>query len=180
MADPDHVPCVYRVRDRLIALGFLEEIVMKLILLAATAMIAAPLAAQTTTPMPGQSTMPAGQTTDPSTSMQTDSSTQDGTMQNGTMQNGTMQNGTMQNGTMQNGMSGTMSPGGYQPSGSPLSGPVTPGVTPTFQQAPSPDQAYPAPPPMASYPMCKPGQTDHCMQSGAGASSSHATRPRRR
>ena len=54
--------------------------------------------------------------------------------------------------------------GGYQPSRPAMSGPVTPGVTPVYVQAPSPDQAYPAPPPLAHYPFCKPGQFDKCME----------------
>ncbi|MES2058019.1 MAG: hypothetical protein V4564_18925 [Pseudomonadota bacterium] len=58
------------------------------------------------------------------------------------------------------------SPGGYGPTGSALSGPVQPGATVVFRQAPSPDQAYPAPAPLAKYPPCKRGQTDHCMQRG--------------
>ena len=36
--------------------------------------------------------------------------------------------------------------GGYQPSQPALSGPLTPGVKPTFVQAPPPDQAFPPPP----------------------------------
>ncbi|HWK35976.1 hypothetical protein [Sphingomonas sp.] len=54
--------------------------------------------------------------------------------------------------------------GGYQPSTPPLQGTPQPGVTPVFQQAPPPDQAYPAPAPLAEYPICKKGQTDQCKQ----------------
>jgi hypothetical protein len=58
------------------------------------------------------------------------------------------------------------STGGYGPTGSALSGPVQPGATVVYRQAPPPDQAYPPPPPLAKYPICKRGQTDHCMQRG--------------
>ncbi|GAA0320576.1 hypothetical protein GCM10009087_33630 [Sphingomonas oligophenolica] len=54
--------------------------------------------------------------------------------------------------------------GGYQPSHPAISGPVTPGVKPIYVQAPSPDQAYPAPPPLDHYPICKPGQFDKCLE----------------
>lgn len=56
--------------------------------------------------------------------------------------------------------------GGYQPSAPALSGPVTPGATVVFQAAQSPDQAYPAPAPLAKYPVCKKGQYDKCIQRG--------------
>ena len=54
--------------------------------------------------------------------------------------------------------------GGYQPAQPAMVAPVTPGVTPVPIQAPSPDQAYPAPPPLDHYPFCKPGQFDKCME----------------
>ena len=57
--------------------------------------------------------------------------------------------------------------GGYQPSKPALSGPAAPGVTPQFVQAPPPDQAYPAPAPLAHYPICKRGQFDKCMERGS-------------
>ena len=64
--------------------------------------------------------------------------------------------------------------GGYQPST--MGSPPPAGATVTYQQAPSPDQAYPAPAPMAKYPMCKPGQYDNCMQgSGAHKMAAHRT-----
>jgi hypothetical protein len=56
--------------------------------------------------------------------------------------------------------------GGYQPAQPPMTGTMSPGVTPTFQPAPSPSEAYPAPAPMAKYPICKKGQYDKCMQRG--------------
>lgn len=57
-------------------------------------------------------------------------------------------------------------PGGYQPSQPPLSGTPVAGQRVIFQQAPSPDQAYPAPAPLAEYPVCKRGQTDKCRNRG--------------
>lgn len=52
-------------------------------------------------------------------------------------------------------------PAGYQPPPQP---PVPAGVTPVYVQAPSPDVAYPPPAPLASYPPCKKGQFDKCVQ----------------
>ena len=53
--------------------------------------------------------------------------------------------------------------GGYAP---PPAAPIPAGATVRFQQAPTPDQAYPAPAPLAKYPVCKKGQTDKCMNRG--------------
>lgn len=58
------------------------------------------------------------------------------------------------------------SAGGYQPATPALSGMAQPGVTPTFMAAPPVAQAYPAPAPLQSYPICKKGQTDKCRQRG--------------
>ena len=74
------------------------------------------------------------------------------------------------------GAMGNMTPGGYQPSAPAMQGTMTPGVTPTFQAAPSPSQAYPAPAPAASYPPCKKGQYDQCTQ----VSGSHMARKHRK
>jgi hypothetical protein len=54
--------------------------------------------------------------------------------------------------------------GGYQPAAPPLSGPVPAGATVVFQPSQSPTEAYPPPPAMAHYPMCKSGQTEGCME----------------
>ncbi|MEO7691958.1 MAG: hypothetical protein ABIS51_21920 [Sphingomonas sp.] len=54
--------------------------------------------------------------------------------------------------------------GGYQPSHPAIMGTLPPGVKPVYVQAPSPDEAYPAPPPLAHYPICKPGQFDKCLE----------------
>ena len=56
--------------------------------------------------------------------------------------------------------------GGYQPTQPALSGTPAAGQTPQFQAAPSPSQAFPAPAPLASYPICKKGQYDKCRQRG--------------
>lgn len=69
--------------------------------------------------------------------------------------------------------------GGYQPAGSPMTGTMTPGVSPVFRAAPSPSEAYPAPAPLASYPVCRPGQFDKCMN-GTRSTHSRQVRARRR
>ena len=56
--------------------------------------------------------------------------------------------------------------GGYQPAGPALSAPAAPGQQVIFRPAATPDQAYPAPPPMDSYPVCKKGQFDKCRNPG--------------
>lgn len=61
---------------------------------------------------------------------------------------------------------GTESKGGYMPSTPPLSGTPTAGATVRVQPSMSPAQAYPAPAPLAEYPICKKGQTDKCRQRG--------------
>ena len=147
---------------------------MKLILLAATALVAAPLAAQTTPAMPDQSTMPAEQTTtDPTPAspapmpMQSQPMQQGQPMQNQSMSPTTMPQGNMPSEPTSGPMQGsTMTPGGYQPSAPPMSGTMTPGVAPIYRAAPTPDQAYPAPAALDHYPICKKGQYDKCMQPG--------------
>lgn len=52
-------------------------------------------------------------------------------------------------------------PGGYAPPPVP---PPPPGVPVVFQPAPPPDVAFPPPAPLASYPPCKRGQFDKCVQ----------------
>jgi hypothetical protein len=51
--------------------------------------------------------------------------------------------------------------GGYAPPPMP---PVPAGATVQFQPSVSPDVAFPPPAPLASYPICKRGQQDHCRQ----------------
>jgi hypothetical protein len=52
-------------------------------------------------------------------------------------------------------------PGGYAPPPAP---PPPPDATIVFKPAPPPDVAFPPPAPLAKYPMCGRGQTDHCIQ----------------
>jgi hypothetical protein len=52
-------------------------------------------------------------------------------------------------------------PGGYAP---PPAAPPPPGATIVFKPAPPPDVAFPPPAPLAKYPVCGRGQTDHCIQ----------------
>lgn len=57
--------------------------------------------------------------------------------------------------------------GGYQPSAPAIAGGAPqPGATVRFQAAPPVAQAYPAPAPLATYPICKRGQYDNCRQRG--------------
>ena len=57
--------------------------------------------------------------------------------------------------------------GGYQPSTPPIVGTPEPGATVVFvPNTQTPSQAYPAPAPLASYPICKRGQYDKCRQRG--------------
>ena len=57
--------------------------------------------------------------------------------------------------------------GGYQPSTPLFTAPPAPGAQVVFvPNTQTPDQAYPAPPPLAHYPICKRGQFDGCRQRG--------------
>ncbi len=57
--------------------------------------------------------------------------------------------------------------GGYQPATPPLSAQPQPGQQVIFQANPqTPTQAFPPPPPLDKYPLCKKGQTDNCRQRG--------------
>lgn len=140
---------------------------MKFALLAAAAVIATPVLAQDTPgAAPTDQTAPAG---DPSRG---DPSQGDPTMQT-TSAGGTQTTADTSGGAMSGGMADAPTDataadatGGYQPSGPATSGPVQPGAQVVFQQAPSPSQAFPPPPPMKSYPICKKGQYDNCMQRG--------------
>jgi len=121
---------------------------MKLVFLATTALMAAPaIAQQTQTDTTAQAGMQAGAPTDTTTTQtQTDTS------------------GSMQANAAAT--AGTMTAGGYQPAQPPMAAPPAPGAPVVFQQAPSPSQAYPAPAPLKSYPICKKGQYDQCRQRG--------------
>lgn len=55
--------------------------------------------------------------------------------------------------------------GGYMPTNPALSGPVAPGARVVFvPNTMTPSQAFPPPEPMKTYPICKAGQTDNCLQ----------------
>ena len=56
--------------------------------------------------------------------------------------------------------------GGYEPAEPALKGTPQPGSRVVFQPAPPPSVAFPPPPPMKSYPPCKKGQYNNCMQRG--------------
>lgn len=57
--------------------------------------------------------------------------------------------------------------GGYQPSTPAIQGDRSSGQKPVFQANPlTPTQAFPPPPPLEKYPLCKKGQTDNCRQRG--------------
>jgi len=147
----------------------LKENGMKLILLAAAAAIAVPAIAQTTT----------------DTQTQTDTTTTASPPQTDTMSTPTQDQSmstdqtppTGQSMSTDQSMSTTAAPpdassaeqaGGYMPATPPMSQPATPGANVTFQPSVSPDQAFPPPPPLDHYPICKRGQTDKCMEPGGG------------
>lgn len=56
--------------------------------------------------------------------------------------------------------------GGYQPTAPAMSAQPQPGQQVIFQPSKSPSEAYPPPPAMADYPVCKKGQYDNCRQPG--------------
>ncbi len=148
---------------------------MKLILLAATALIATPVIAQDTTA--GQTGAPTTQTTPPAADpAQTGTPTDPATVPADAaapapatdpampMQNTAPMPAQGSTAPMTTGAGNPV--GGYQPAGPAIQGSATPGGPVVFQQAPSPSQAYPAPAPKASYPICKKGQYDGCRQRG--------------
>ena len=57
--------------------------------------------------------------------------------------------------------------GGYEPTQPLFSGTPVPGQTVVFvPSTQTPTQAFPPPPPQATYPICKRGQYDNCRQRG--------------
>ncbi|KQT32880.1 hypothetical protein ASG29_08225 [Sphingomonas sp. Leaf412] len=70
----------------------------------------------------------------------------------------------------------TETSGGYQPSGPATSGPVQPGATVRVQPSMSPSQAFPPPAAKESYPICKKGQYDGCMQASDARGAKRARR----
>lgn len=162
---------------------------MKTILLAAAAVIAIPTMAvaqdtpQTTTAP--DAAAPAT-TADPAMTQQTDTTMPAPTTQadpNGTMPPAmpdanaptTPPAGDMNN-PPAGGAMGTESAGGYQPSQPAVSGTPQPGATVRFQPAPSPSQAFPPPAAKESYPICKKGQYDGCMQASDARKSTRRRR----
>ena len=143
---------------------------MKLILLAAAAAIAVPALAQTTTPPPtsggGQSTATMSPS-DPAADQATMPADPPAMPDQSAMPapSDTMPQSTTM--PAAGDATGADPVGGYQPAQMPMSGTPAPGATVRFQQAMSPDQAYPAPAPLKSYPPCKKGQYDNCMQRGS-------------
>ena len=160
---------------------------MKMMLLAAVAALALPTMA---TAQDAGQTMPPAATdtmtpqTDPAAPPATDMGTQTGTPDttSGTMPQQQPQpmppqstgDATMASPTPAG--NGTMTAGGYEPSTPAMSGTPAPGATVRFQPAPSPSQACPPPAPKESYPICKKGQYDGCMQ----ASDAHGSRSKKR
>ena len=148
---------------------------MKLFLLAATVAFAVPVMAQDTTADPAQtdSSMPAQDQSQDQSTMPQDQSNMGTQDQSGTDTQDQSSMGSQDQSSMgSQGQSGMGTPndanstpmGGYQPSTPPMSSPMQPGATVQFHQSASPSQAFPAPAPMANYPTCKRGQTDHCME----------------
>jgi hypothetical protein len=57
--------------------------------------------------------------------------------------------------------------GGYQPATPPIQGDTSSGQKPIFKPNPqTPTEAFPPPPPLDKYPLCKKGQFDNCRQRG--------------
>ena len=160
---------------------------MKFILLAAAAVIAMPAVAQTTTAptpnSPGQ-TMSAPTTPDqtaPPAATQADQAATAPAPTDDAMQSvtpSTTVQASSQPMPMASAPSDGMDPvGGYAPAGTGMTGTRAPGATVTFQPAMTPDQAFPAPAPLASYPVCKKGEFDNCMN---GPRSTHSREVRGR
>lgn len=58
--------------------------------------------------------------------------------------------------------------GGYAPANAGTMAPAPAGTQVQFRPQPTPDQAFPPPPAKESYPICKAGQYDGCMQASGG------------
>ena len=147
---------------------------MKFTLLAAAALIAVPAVAQDTmsSNMPTTTQTAPPTTTDPATTTASDPSAM---QQTPTAPQGDTGAAAMDPAMGQSTTSATSgSPmttdtdpaGGYQPSAPAMQGGMQPGATVRFQAAPPVSQAYPAPAPLQSYPICKRGQYDNCRQRG--------------
>ncbi|TKD50630.1 hypothetical protein [Sphingomonas baiyangensis] len=147
---------------------------MKFIAMSTALLLSSAAFAQT---MPAPTTPPAGQMQGDTTMQETPTPMQpvqdepvEQTAPDQSMQSQPMQQ-PMQNSTMpmagQSGMSGgNMTEGGYMPAQPPISGTPAAGANVRFVPAPPPSQVYPAPAPLAEYPVCKRGQTDKCRNPG--------------
>ena len=149
---------------------------MKFTLLAAAALIAVPAVAQDTmsSPTPSTTMQTPPTTTTPTTPMPSDPSAMQQTPMAPQTADPAMpapmdpaMNQPMTTATTAPAMTTDGDPvGGYQPSAPAMQGAMQPGATVRFQPAMSAAQAYPAPAPLASYPICKRGQYDNCRQRG--------------
>jgi len=154
---------------------------MKSIFLAAAAMIAVPAIAQeqpagtadqtaSGTATQGSGTM--STTGDPATQTPSTGGTTTSGSTGGMATTSGSTGGTTSAASSGSGMTGSGDPaaadpaGGYQPSTPPIQGSPAPGATVRFQAAPDPNTAFPPPPPMQKYPVCKKGQYDNCIQRG--------------
>lgn len=117
---------------------------MKFVLLAAAAMIATPVMAQETAPAPAEQAAPAA---DPAASAP-------------------MATAPAAPAAAPMDPAAADAAGGYQPSGPAIQGTPQPGQQVVVQPSTPPSQAFPAPAPLAKYPVCKKGQYDGCMQRG--------------
>jgi len=168
---------------------------MKFTLLAAAALLAAPAIAQQTgtpagdpsatqgTPAPDATASdPAMQQTTPpadASAMPADPATTAPPAQGSTMS--TQSTGDAATAGGQMGAAGgapAQTAGGYAPASAGSAQPLAAGQTAQIQQQPTPDQAFPPPAAKSSYPVCKAGQYDGCMQRSSGGGS--RARARRR
>ncbi len=136
---------------------------MKFALLAAAAMFATPLMAQDTPPPADDQMMPADQAMPDAMAPQAPAT--DPAMAQ-PMQAPMAQSEPMVAPTDPAMAQAAETAGGYQPSAPAMMGTPAPGATVVFRPAPTPDQAFPPPPPMKSYPPCKRGQYDNCKNPG--------------
>ena len=168
---------------------------MKAMLLA-TAMIAAPVLAQTATntapatdttaPAAEQSmpaateTMPApaqpATTTAPATDTNMTAPAQDAPMTTTTTTTTSTAPMPRTGGSLGPGQTLDNDPPGYQPAAAPTA--PAAGATVTFQASADPATAYPPPAPQATYPICKKGQYDNCMERSTASGARHPSQPK--
>lgn len=143
---------------------------MKFMLLAATALLAAPVVAQdTTAPMQDAPTTMSDPTMQPGGTQPPagDAMGAPGAAGAGQMQPGAPNSMPMPMSSAGTQTTGSGTPaGGYQPANPPMTG-GAPGAPVVFQPSQSPSQAFPPPAPQENYPVCKKGQYDKCRQRGS-------------